>query len=145
MEVSVTLNRHRRTLPLLFGVFVGLSATAVLASVRLAPTIPFDFIVADAVLQAGKYTFEIPANRADAIVIRSSDRRVTQRVQQESLRAGGRTPEHKMVFTRYGEQRFLSQIWIAGDKFMRQIARCSMEEKLIASGQEGTPVAIVMR
>jgi hypothetical protein len=145
MEVSVTMNRHRRTLPLLFGVFVGLSATAVLASVRLAPTIPFDFIVADAVLKAGKYTFEIPANRADPIVIRSSDRRVTQRAQQESLRAGGRTPADKMVFTRYGDQRFLSQIWIAGDKFMRQITRCSMEEKLIASGQEGTPVAIVMR
>jgi hypothetical protein len=139
------MKRQRRTVPLLLGVFVGLSATAVLASVRLVPTIPFDFIVADAVLHAGQYSFEIPANRADAIVIRSSDRRVTQRAQQESLRVGGRTPEHKMVFTRYGDQRFLSQIWIAGDKFVRQIRRCSMEERLIASGQEGTPVAIVLR
>jgi len=130
---------------MLLGAFAWLSATAVLASVRLVPTIPFDFIVADAVLHAGQYTFEISSNRADAIVIRSSDRRVTQRAQQESLRAGGRTPAHKMVFTRYGDQRFLSQIWIAGDKFMRQITKCSMEEKLIASGQEGTPVAIVLR
>jgi len=139
------MRRHHRTVPLFLGVFVGLSATVVLASVRLVPTIAFDFIVVDAVLKAGRYTFEIPSNRTDMILIQSSDRRVTQRAQQESLRAGGRAPQHKMVFTRYGDQRFLSQIWIAGDRFVRQIKRCAMEEKLIASGQEGTPVAIVMK
>jgi hypothetical protein len=139
------MKRQRRTVPLLLGVFVGLSATAVLASGRLVATLPFDFIVADAVLHAGQYVFEVPASRGDKIVIRSSDRRVTQNVQQENLRVGGRIPENKMTFTRYGDQRFLSQIWMAGDKFVRQITRCSMEEKLIASGQEGTPVNIVLR
>jgi hypothetical protein len=139
------MKRQRRTVPLLLGVSVCLSATAVLASSRLVATIPFDFIVSDAVLPAGRYSFEVPASRGDKIVIRSSDRRVTQSAPQESLRAPGRTPEDKMTFTRYGDQRFLSQIWIAGDKFVRQIPRCSMEEKLIASGQEGTPVTMVLR
>ena len=139
------MKRQRRTVPLLLGVFVGLSATGVLASSRLAVTLPFDFVVGDAVLQAGKYVFEIPASRGDKIVIRSSDRRVNQSVEQESLRASGRNPEDRMTFTRYGDQRFLSQIWIAGDKFVRQIPRCSTEEKLIASGQEGAPVTIVLR
>jgi hypothetical protein len=139
------MKRQRSTVPLLLGVFVGLSATAVLASSRLVVTLPFEFIVSDAVLPAGKYVFEVPASRGDKIVIRSSDRRVTQSVPQESHPAGGRTPEDKMTFTRYGDQRFLSQIWIAGDKFVRQITKCSMEEKLIASGQEGTPVTIVLR
>ena len=139
------MKRQRRTVPLLLGLFVGLSATAVLASSRLVATIPFDFIVGDAVLHAGRYVFEVPASRGDKIVIQSSDRRVTQRAEQESIRVGGRTPEDKMTFMRYGDQRFLSQIWIAGDKFVRQIARCSMEEKLIASGQEGAPVTMVLR
>ena len=139
------MRRQRRTIPLLAGLFVGLSATAVLSSSRLVVTIPFDFIVGDAVLPAGKYTFEVPASRGDKIVIRSSDRRVTQSTEQDSLRAAGRNPEDKMTFTRYGDQRFLSQIWLAGDKFVRQIPRCSTEDKLVASGQEGAPVAIVLR
>ena len=139
------MKRQRWTVPLLLGVFVGLPATAVLGSSRLVATVPFDFIVGDAVLHAGKYVFEVPASRGDKIMIRSSDRRVTQSAPQESLRAPGRTPEDKLTFTRYGDQRFLSQIWIAGDKFVRQISRCSMEERLIASGQEGTPVNMVLR
>lgn len=139
------MKRQRWTAPLLLGVFFGLSATAVFATSRLVATIPFDFIVGDTVLHAGKYTFEVPASRGDKIVIRSSDRRVTQSADQESLRAPGRTPEDKMTFTRYGDQRFLSQIWIAGDKFVRQIPKCSTEEKLIASGQEGAPVTMVLR
>lgn len=139
------MKRLSRTVSLFLGVFVGLSVAAVLASGRLVPSIPFDFIVADTVLRAGQYIFEIPAGTADQIVIRASDRRVAQRARQETMRVDSRPPENKMIFTRYGDQHFLSQIWIAGDRFVRQITKCSMEEKLMASGQQGTPVTIVLR
>ena len=127
------MKRQHRTVSLLLGVCIGLSATAALASSRLVVTLPFEFVVADAVMPAGQYSFEVPASRGDKIVVRSSDRRLTQSVAQEALPAG-RIPENKMTFTRYGDQRFLSQISIAGEKFVRQITKCSMEEKLIASG-----------
>ena len=112
-------------------------ATLTVASVRaqnagnMAVTIPFDFAVSSKTLPAGEYyvrrTIEGPR-----IVMRISTKDNAQSVYFSTRPAQGRDiqAESKLVFNKYGDQYFLSQVWISGRSYGDELVKNRRERLL---------------
>lgn len=95
-------------------VFAAVSASAQSLANSIRVNIPFDFLLADQTLSAGDYSIGRALVDETILRLRSADGRsslirITHGVQTLS-------PRNKptLVFHRYGDQYFLSQVWQAG-------------------------------
>src|SRR6266404_7699939 len=93
-----------------------LTAVSVVAqSERSKITIPFSFIVGEKTLPAGEYTLEPNRRDSDRFwLFQSRDGRTSCLSTTMPVRANQTQEETKLVFHRYGDQYFLSQIWTPG-------------------------------
>ena len=112
---------------------VGLAMAAVVVpangqvSTFVSADIPFDFIVANKTLPAGKYT--VTEASSNGLRIRSRDAessamRLTNVITDKSKKRSAR-----MVFHRYGQQYFLTEVW-SGESYGHQLLKCSKERHL---------------
>jgi len=108
------------------GLLLGMSASA--QTVNLKADIPFNFIVRGATLAAGEYTIKAMGD-GTAIAVRDSDLKTTVVLSQRcaSLNAA---KESKLVFHKYGDRYFLSQIWMAGNDAGRQLPKSPREKEV---------------
>jgi hypothetical protein len=100
-------------------------------SERSKITIPFSFIVGEKTLPAGQYTVE--PNRRDSDqswLFQSKDGRTSSLFTTMPVRANQTQEGSKLVFHRYGEQYFLSQIWTAGANSGRELLMPRLEREL---------------
>ena len=112
---------------------VGLAMAAVVVpangqvSTFVTADIPFDFIVADKRLPAGKYTVTEASSNGLNIRGRDADSsaiRLTNAIAEKSKKRNAR-----MVFHRYGQQYFLAEVW-SGESYGHQLLKCSKERHL---------------
>jgi hypothetical protein len=96
----------------------------------LVADIPFDFAVGGKSLKAGEYSIRAFTSNSDALVI--SNQNSNQAAVRLSQSIEARTaPQHaKLVFHRYGQRYFLSEVWTKGERMGRQL-RKSSEERTI--------------
>jgi|SRR5579863_2007696 len=89
--------------------------------------IPFAFTVANHILSAGHYTI----TRLGEASLRISSPH-NQGTVVLTLAVEGKAPESKgkMVFHRYGESYFLSEVWVAGSGMGRKVFQSRAEEEL---------------
>lgn len=99
----------------------------------MSVTIPFDFAVAGKTLPAGKYYLQRSTEGARVVTqIRSRDKTdgvylpETHPVQGSEIQA-----ESKLVFNKYGDQYFLSQVWISGNKTGSELFKSRKERALV--------------
>ena len=136
------------------GRFTVLSFLLMLAAVSLsaqsertgAINIPFSFTVGEKTLPAGEYSFERNRKDSDLVwLVQSRDGHVTALFTTTAVRATETQEKAKLVFHKYGDQYFLSQIWTQGETagrelliqgFERQLAKDAIERQMIvlASG-----------
>ena len=136
------------------GRFTVLSFLLMLAAVSLsaqsertgAINIPFSFTVGEKTLPAGEYSFEPNRKDSDLVwLVQSRDGHVTALFTTTAVRATETQEKAKLVFHKYGDQYFLSQIWTQGETagrelliqgFERQLAKDAIERQMIvlASG-----------
>jgi hypothetical protein len=95
--------------------------------------IPFPFVVARQTLPAGHYIVS-PAN-ADALGIHDAKNRGTF-VPTLSTQRPANDNRCKLVFHRYGDTYFLSEVWLAGNANGRALFRSRAERELAESGKE---------
>ena len=95
--------------------------------------IPFPFVVAHQTLPAGHYIVS-PAN-ADALGIHDANNRGTFVPTQRTQRSANDN-SCKLVFHRYGDTYFLSEVWAAGNSNGRTLFRSRAERELAESGKE---------
>jgi len=113
-----------------------LAASASIAQTRqgdVVANIPFPFVVAHQTLPAGHYIVS-PAN-ADALGIHDANNRGTF-VPTESTQRSANDNSCKLVFHRYGDKYFLSEVWVAGNSNGRTLFRSRAERELAESGKE---------
>jgi hypothetical protein len=104
---------------------VGTPAKAQSLQYRLTANIPFDFTVADKKFQAGKYSVVRAQETAgDAIVrISSADGHdSTTRITVPVIRFAYQD-KATLIFHRYGDEYFLSQVWPAGSNTGRSLPK----------------------
>ena len=90
--------------------------------------IPFQFTAGETTFPAGQYTIKAMGNGEKVLSIRNEKSPVANMVMTDSaqhLEASSRT---KLVFHRYGDNYFLAEAWIAGDKIGRAVPVRAREE-----------------
>lgn len=105
-------------------------------SIGVTANIPFEFVVGDQTLPAGKYTAETITMGSQVLAIRGQNKAALR--QSNSLRANKVPDKGKLVFHRYGQRYFLSEVWAAGDQTGRQL-RKSREERNIETQLAAIP------
>ena len=109
-----------------------LTAVSVAAqSERSKIAIPFSFIVGQKTLPAGEYT--VAPNRRDfdkVWLVQSGDGLTSCLFTTLPVRAHQTQEETKLVFHKYGDQYFLSQIWTPGGNTGRELFMPRLEQQL---------------
>jgi hypothetical protein len=98
---------------------------------EISARIPFVFMVKDKVLPAGEYTItKIHVDSSPALVFRGEEgkgRMVVQMLTSESNRP---SPDTRLVFHRYGDDYYLSDVWTIGSSTGLRLATSAGEERL---------------
>jgi len=98
------------------------------ASIRTMANVPFDFVVGDSELAAGRYQIENATTAGDGLKIAGPEKAVFRLVFNiHQLQA---TDRSKLVFHRYGNRYFLAEIWIGGARDGRRLLK-SRNEKAV--------------
>src|SRR3989442_2295145 len=115
---------------------VVLSMAIVVVSARaqanspLLANIPFQFVVEDKSLPAGEYRIErMLSGNPKVLLIRSTDGRAHRSVMTMEVLAND-WQESKLIFNRYDNHYFLSQIWTQGDNSGRELFKSQRETEL---------------
>jgi len=133
---------------LLIALFVALSAAGVKAQSGrvIEVTVPFDFAAGAVELKAGDY--QVKQLSKNSLLFRSADRTKAVVIQAPiSVAALRQDKPERLVFKQYGNQSFLSQIWINRTADGRQLAPSKIERALARQLRESGPgdIAIVAR
>jgi hypothetical protein len=96
------------------------------AAPMLKVDVPFDFIAGGSHLAAGSYNI-FHADSANMMMIRSADLKAQAMVPVIVVDVSTDKSVTKLVFNRYGDQHFLSQIWSGPDSQVHHCMKCSAE------------------
>jgi hypothetical protein len=94
---------------LILGAFTIVAGRPALAAQPLKISIPFDFKAGPTNMEAGDYQVSFPS--PSAVLIQRADRRQSVFVMTNNEQSAARNVEAKLVFQRYGDRHFLSQVW----------------------------------
>lgn len=112
-----------------FGVFLTLSMGSVQAQTgyRIQTDIPFDFTAGESSLRAGIYSVEMISD--NALLVRSIDGKKGVQLLTRATAPGG--PEQaRLIFNRYGDRYFLSQVCVGGGDVGRELHLSGAELRL---------------
>jgi hypothetical protein len=102
-------------------------AAASAQTVHLKASVPFNFIAGHTRFPAGEYELLSTGNADSALVIRSLDSKPQALVLSNSCESRSAPAATKLVFHRYGQRYFLSQVWMQGDNIGHQLQASSWE------------------
>ena len=121
-------NQILKTIAIL-GLFFMLAMTSVSAQTtgKVEVKIPFDFTAGKATFKAGTYSIKRVSN--NSVAIRSLEDQTTKLI-DAPLAIGARDSKagERVVFNQYGDQYFLSQVWVEADSG-RQLFTSGAEKK----------------
>ena len=91
---------------------------------KVRADIPFDFVVGNETLLAGTYTAKYNNNHA-VLLIQSLDHRTSAVSLTHTVRKGKSVGMEdnspRLIFSRYGDQYFLTQVWVGGGLDAREL------------------------
>lgn len=122
---------------ILLGLVLALSAVPGSAQelAKIKVNIPFNFVVADKELKAGDYVIQ-RLRDTGALIIRSAegnDQQTAFAVPMESNKTGN---HERLIFHRYGDEYFLSQVWLSGNEDGHELVP-GVQEKAAANRATG--------
>ena len=127
---------------LLLGLSLLLIGTVAYArDLNMKVNVPFDFVVNGATLPSGEYTVQGLA-LGNAISIRRADHTAKALALGTRCESRKTYENSKLVFHRYGNHYFLSQIWMAGDNVGQQLPKSRLETE-IAQNRTADEVVLV--
>jgi hypothetical protein len=120
-----------------FGVAL-LAAASVYAqgSSKLTVQIPFGFHVGATLMPSGEYTVDTDT-AAGVVRMRSADSKSAVMILSNAVEAKNTPERGKLIFTRYGEEYFLSQVWRPGMNTGRELRKSHREMEVAATARRG--------
>lgn len=134
----------KRQIASILGV-LGLLIVAACANAQtpnLKANVPFDFVVDKAAMPAGAYSLDALSHNTKAMAVRNREAGITQIVLPNTARSLNVSSDTKLVFHRYGDEYFLSQIWIQGEREGLQF-NISRREAEMAQNSQSNDVVIL--
>jgi hypothetical protein len=109
-----------------------LMVNSVRAQTTLVADIPFAFTACHEQLPGGKYKVErLSGTNSNLLLVRGEDSRSSEIICTRDVQATRRSGTAKLIFNRYGDQYFLSEIWLAGRIIGNELVKSEREEALI--------------
>ena len=92
--------------------------------------VPFEFIVGDKTLASGEYQLRTVTSAGEALLIKNADAgdaaiRLTSPIGYDHTKTYAR-----LVFHRYDNRYFLSQVWMSGESVGRQLRKSAQERAI---------------
>jgi hypothetical protein len=110
-----------------------------------ALTIPFDFIVGQKTLPAGEYIVEPNRRDFDNVwLIQSKDGHTSALFVGRHVQSSETQEQTKLVFHKYGDQYFLSQVWTPGSTTGQEVNMTRTERDLAKKAVKRETVAVVL-
>ncbi len=118
-------------------VMAGMMALTAMATTRvaqaqelLAVNIPFDFVAGKTQLPAGEYTVKVAGPTNTVILVSRKDSTASAFMNTNAAVSAEPQSESKLVFNRYGNRYFLSQVWTEGNSRGRQLLKSAREKEM---------------
>jgi len=106
-----------------------LATTAASAqTINVRAKVPFSFAVGSSILPAGEYSLQT-LGFGNALAMRNRDANVTKLVLSTVCQSRTAT-KNKLIFHRYGDAYFLSQIWTEGNSLGYEIPKSAREKEM---------------
>lgn len=99
------------------------------SSNKVAADVPFEFVVGNQTMPAGKYTVNESAT-TNALIIQSADTKSSAARLTNSIEPLRNKTQARLVFHRYGQRYFLAEVWSGANLTGRELLR-SREERAI--------------
>ena len=106
------------------------AGSAFAQSEEVRATVPFDFVAGQTTVPAGTYSITRLNMTSDIVVIHGQNKKANLMVgtmKRGSLKTCEKT---KLVFHRYGDRYFLSQIWVEGSSRLRELPKGKLESEM---------------
>ena len=114
----------------LLALTISTPASAQLPGTAMRAYIPFDFIVDGKTLPAGNYEVSRITEAPEGLIIRSVDNKHDHCVFETETMNQNRRPRHdEIVFNRYGDTYFLSEVLVGGMESGRRLAPSRAEKQ----------------
>ena len=117
---------------------------------KLEVSIPFDFQVGSKMLPAGEYT--VKQLTPNSVLVQSADGKQSALAQTpRAAQASEKALQEKLVFRQYGDQYFLSQVWMVRGSNGRELIKsdaerqAAREQKLAQDGATPRKVEVAAR
>jgi hypothetical protein len=123
----------------IFALIAGAAAFAQ-DSMQLKANVPFEFAVGSQTFPAGVYT--VDAATAGSLIIKSAEHHGGTITMTTGVQTIAAPPEAELIFTRYGSQYFLSQVWPGGTHVGRLLPKARREREL--TGKAASLRAVVL-
>lgn len=108
---------------------------------KIKTTIPFDFVVGNKELKAGEYLVQqVGAQGSQSLQFRTEKGDVQQLAFTVPIETNKTGNHERLVFHRYGEQYFLSQVWLSGDEDGHELIPGAQEKKAATNQSTGIQV-----
>jgi hypothetical protein len=135
---------------LMAGVLVlsSMAATQVArAQEAMVVDIPFAFTAGNATLPAGEYRVQKLDRNSAVLLVHCWDAKASALMITNAAQAKETQTESKLVFNRYGNRYFLSQVWNAGSIRGRQLPISPREKEMpqLARNETKTEITLVAR
>ncbi len=96
----------------------------------IAVNVPFDFVAGGKTLPAGEYSVRASGAGNTLILIDRKDTSVSALIITHAVVSRDMQTESKLVFNRYGDRYFLSQVWSEGNSQGRQLLKTAREKEV---------------
>lgn len=114
---------------------VGLAAASASAQ-SMKVNVPFDFRIGDTALAAGIYSVEQATSHTNpnVLLLRSADRSIRKLSMGIRVEKVGAVQQPSLVFHKYGNRYFLSQVWLNAGNAGTEIRKGNLERELAMGG-----------
>lgn len=106
------------------------SAMAQMNTPIVKANIPFSFVVDKQALPAGTYEIGSYGSLGQALMIQGEQGNASKLVLANRADTGKPATQTKLVFRRYGDRYFLSQVWVEGNRIGRQLPKSAHEAEV---------------
>ena len=128
------MKKQNLRIVVMFGLFAILAVSSAHAQTRreMTANIPFSFSVADKTFPAGQYSVTRlnPASDKAALAIKSDDGRLSKIFLTVPILDSRMHESAKLVFSHYGDQYFLAQVWTPADNTGLAVPQSKSERTL---------------
>jgi hypothetical protein len=118
-------------------VMAGMMALTAMASTRVAQAqellvvnVPFHFVAGNKTLPAGVYSIKVSAPERTLLLVDRKDAAASTFMNTNPVATAEIQTEAKLIFNRYGDRYFLSQVWTEGNSQGRQLLKSAQEKEM---------------